>query len=479
MAHFDLIIIGTGSGNTIANRNFHHKSVAIIEQGTFGGTCSNFGCIPTKMMVHPANVARQVKESSRVSVNSTFDGTDWADLQRRIFTERIDPIAASGEEYRRGPRTPNVTFFHGTGRFTGPRTVTVDNFDPNVSSPDADPAELTADNIVIATGGRPFIPDVIADSGVDYRTNLDIMRVPELPKKLTILGGGVVAVEFAHVFSALGSEVTIINRSPLLRQQDATLVHAFNDIAAEQWTVHTNREVTAVREEGDQSVLTLDDGTEVISDVLLVALGRVPNSDTLDVAAAGVQVDDKGYVVIDDYARTTAEGVWALGDAVTPLLLKHVANNDARVIGHNILHPDDLRTVKRDAVPAGIFTYPSIATLGATEEEAQAVASEKNTEITTYTQRYADVAYGWAMEDTTGFCKVIADKNSGQLLGATIMGPEASTLIQILTSAMSFGIDVREFAKNQYWPHPGLSEVVENALLGLEFSGEATANVRP
>lgn len=476
--HFDLIILGTGSGNTIPTVAFKDKKIAIVERGTFGGTCINVGCIPTKMFVYTADVAREFADSQRLSLTGELKNVDWQDIQRRIFADRIDPIAEAGEEYRRGPKTPNITFISGNATFTGERSLDVSLSDAN-SSPST--ISLTADDIVVATGSRSFIPDVIKDSGVRYRTNADIMRLEKLPESLTILGGGIIAAEFAHVFSALGTKVTVINRSPeLLKNLDSTVVERFNKRAKEQWTNILGASFTDFRENADGSiVVTLDNGQEVVSDELLVALGRVPNSDELNVDAAGVETDDKGSIIVDDYARTTAPGVWALGDASNKFQLKHVANNEARVIQHNLLHPDDMKMLNHEFVPSGIFTFPQIATVGMTEAEARDYEKETGHAITVKVQDYSDVAYGWAMEERDTFCKLIADAETGKLLGAHLMGPQATTLIQQLITVLVFDLDVRLVARNQYWPHPSLSEVVENALLGLEFQSEAPEDLRP
>ena len=188
-----------------------------------------------------------------------------------------------------------------------------------------------------------------------------------------------------------------------------------------------------------------------------------------------MKVDHRGVIEVNEFGQASAEGVWALGDVANHLQLKHVANAEARVIAYNLLHPEDLRAVSHEVVPSGIFTHPQIGVVGLTEEEARGQYEH----ITVKTQKYADVAYGWAMEDHTGLCKVIADANSGKIVGAHVMGPQAASLIQLFVTFITFGIDARVAAKNQYWPHPALSEVVENALLGLEFNNPAPATIQP
>lgn len=477
--HFDLIIVGTGSGNSIPNESNENKKIAIVEKGIFGGTCINVGCIPTKMFVYTADVAREVNDLKRLSLDGKLTDVDWKGLQQRIFGDRIDPISEGGKEYRRGDRTPNITLFDGTASFSGPRTLTIaTNVDSaNTTSAEAgDTVTITGDQIVLATGGRPFIPDVIADSGVPYHTNNDIMRLDKLPDSLIIMGGGIIAVEFAHIFSGLGTKVTVINRSPnVLRKLDETVVERFNAVAKEQWTNKLGVDVTGARHEGGQVILSLSDDSEVAGDELLVALGRTKNSDLLNPQAGGVDIADNGRIIVDEYGRTSAEGVWALGDAANDIELKHVANAEQRVISHNLAHPDDLRTFNHRFVPSGIFTHPQIGVVGMTEAEAR----DKVENVTVKVQEYSDVAYGWAMEDSTGFCKLIADADSGKLLGAHIMGPQATTLLQLAVTMLNFDIDVRLMAKNQYWPHPALSELFENALLGLEFNSPNPDGMNP
>lgn len=454
MQHFDLVIIGAGSGNSIPSPDFDDKSIAIVEKGRFGGTCMNVGCIPTKMYVYAADVADAARDSSRLSLHTSYQGVDWSALVDRVFTKRIDKIAESGEAYRRSDtETPNITVFDQHARFTGPKTLLVDD------------EEISGDQIVIATGARPVIPEAIANSGVAYHTNEDIMRLPKQPESMVIVGGGFIATEFAHVFEALGTRVTVVNRSPLLRNLDEDLSTRFNELVRERFDVRLGRTVSSASE-GDEGVtLTLDNGDTVTAEALLVATGRKPNGDLMDLDKAGVEMHQDGRVKVDQYGRTTAPGVWALGDVSSPYQLKHVANAETRTVQHNLLHPDDLQEMPHKLVPSAIFTHPQIATVGLTEAQAR----EQGHDVTVKVQNYGDVAFGWAMEDTTGIVKLIADKTTGRLLGAHYMGPQASTLIQQMITVMAYDLDVRHLARNQYWIHPALPEVTENALLGLEF----------
>ncbi len=458
MTHYDLAIIGTGSGNTILDERYADMAVAICEQNVFGGTCLNVGCIPTKMFVYAAEIAESADDSTRFGVDARVGGVRWPDIVSRIFG-RIDPLALSGENFRRS--SPNVTVYDRHVRFgqsrNGHHTLRVDGGE-----------EFTAEKVVIAAGSRAVVPKEIADSQVPYHTSDTIMRIPELPRHLVIVGGGYVATEFAHIFSSLGSHVSLVIRgSALLRGHDDTIMMRFTDIAAKKWEIHTHRRIVDAHEVGDEVEVICEDGSAVRGDALLVATGRAPNGDLLDAEAAGVEVTGGGRVRVDEYQRTSARGIFALGDVSSDYQLKHVANHEARVVRHNLLQEwddtDALVASDHRFVPSAVFTDPQIASVGLTENGARAQGYRIKVKV----QDYSDVAYGWAMEDTTGIAKVIVDDETGLILGAHLMGHQASSLIQPIVQAMSFGLGAQDMARGQYWIHPALPEVIENALLAL------------
>ena len=383
-------------------------------------------------------------------------------MRDRVFG-RIDPISEGGRRYR--AEGPNTTAYLGHARFTGDRTLTV-------ALGDGREETLTADQVVVAAGAHPVVPDVVTESGVPFHTSDTVMRIDALPERLAIIGGGFIAAEMAHVFASFGVHVTILARSSvLLRHLDSEIAQRFTDLAREQWDVRTGTNVVRVeRGAGGAGVrLHLDSTAVVDADLLLVATGRQPNTAELGADAGGLQLLDDGRIEVDDHGRTSAPGVWALGDVSAPYQLKHVANAEARTIAHNLAHPDDLRRLPLEHVPSGVFSHPQIATVGLTEQEC----IEQGRAHVTYVQAYGDTAYGWAMEDTTGVCKLIADPTTGLLLGAHLMGPQATSLIQPLVQGMAFGTSVHDLARGQYWIHPALAEVVENALLGLKVDGPA------
>jgi mycothione reductase len=451
--HFDLAIIGSGSGNAVVTPELDDWDVAIIEEGTFGGTCINVGCIPTKMYVYPADLAEGANEAGRLGVDAHVDRVRWADMRDRIFG-RIDPISADGRAYRRDGR--NTTLFEAHAEFADEHTL-------RLSSGES----ITADRVVIAAGSRATVPDVVRDSGVRYYTSDDVMRIDAVPPRVAILGGGYIAAEFAHIFSAFGAQVTLVLRGDrLTKHLDADIAAAFTTEIRKRVEVRRGFDLCAVHMEDESVCMTPDDGHKLEADLLLVATGRVSNGDRLNLAAAGIAAHDDGRVKVDSNQRTSVPHIWALGDVSSDYQLKHVANHEARVVAHNLAHPDDLIESDHRYVPAAVFTRPQLAGVGLTEAQAAA----RGLPYVTALQHYGSTAYGWAMEDTTSLCKLLADPATGLLLGAHLMGEQAATLIQPLVQAMSFGLGVRDMANKQYWIHPALTEVVENALLALDFS---------
>jgi mycothione reductase len=452
--HYDLAIIGSGSGNTIVDEAFAGWRVAILERGVFGGTCLNRGCIPTKMFVYPADLAADAARGARLGVDTRFDRAHWREIRDRVFG-RIDPISAAGRDWR-ATGSADVTLYEGHARFVDARTLETGTGET-----------ITADRVVLAAGSHPTLPEIDGLADVPHHTSDTVMRIDELPDRVLIIGGGFVAAEFAHVFGSFGSRVTLVNRSgALLRHEDQDISSRFTELAQQQWDVRLHSEVRKLeRYDGGLRAFLDQDGREstLEFDTLLVATGRAANTADLGLDRAGVRLDPTGLVLVDEQQRTSADGIWALGDVSNRYQLKHVSNHEARVVRHNLLHPDAPITARHEHVPSAVFSDPQVASVGLTEAEARA----RGLRFVTARQDYADTAYGWAMEDTTSFAKLLASPDTGLLLGAHVLGPQASNLIQPLVQAISLGQTVRQVAEDQYWIHPAMMEVVENALLGL------------
>ena len=448
MPHHDLLIIGAGSGNSVIGPEHDDWDIAIAEPWLFGGTCMNRGCIPSKMLVHAADLAMAARHAPALGAHTTFERADWPAIRDRIFG-RIDPIAVAGLEYRHG--LDNVTVYGTEARFTGDRSFEIG----------AHP--VTAARVVLAAGARSVVPDLPGLADTPFHTSDSIMRIDDLPDHLVILGGGFIALELAHIFHGLGSRVTILYRGDLLlRRADEDIRRRITDVYADRLDLRLQTEVERVQHDGAFR-FELSDGSTLAAAALLVATGRQPNSDRLDVAAGGVDVDHGGYVTTDEFLHTSAKGVWALGDITNPAQLKHTANAEARVVARNLVAPDDPLPINRSLTPAAVFCHPQIGSVGPTEAELLADGRPFLRSV----RNYADTAYGWAMEDTTGFVKLLADPETRLLLGAHLIGPQAPTLVQQLIQGMAHGRTGDQMALGQLYILPAMPEVLEQALLEL------------
>jgi mycothione reductase len=449
--HYDLVIVGAGSGNTLRASQFAGWRIAVVESGRFGGTCLNRGCIPSKMLVYTADVAQTVRKAGRFGIGAQWTGADWPAIRDRVFG-RIDQLPGKAIAHR---RKQGIDVFSGQARFTDAKTLRVGD------------EEITADRFVLATGSRPKVPDIPGLSGIPYHTSDTVMRLDRLPASMAVLGGGFIAAEMGHLFGSLGTAVTIIERGhQMLSRHDADISARFTDIYRERFDLRLNSEVQRVSAAGGGVRLDLatpPGPQQAQAEVLLLATGRRPNNDLLDVAAAGIEVDAHGHVRTDDTLQTTVPGIWALGDLANHFQLKHMANAEARIVWHNIGHPDQPRKAAFPVVPAAVFADPQVASAGVTEQALQATGRQYIAAV----RPYSDTAYGWALQDTTGFVKLLADPATRLLLGAHIIGPQASILIQPLVQAMCLGNTVDEVASGVLYIHPALTEVVEQALLEL------------
>ena len=461
MRHFDLCVIGSGSGNSVVDEEMDGWSVALVEGGTFGGTCLNVGCIPTKMYVYPADLASSPAQAKLLGVDLDLSDVRWPDIRDRIFG-RIDHISETGRDWRAG--RPNVTLFEQHARFVGDHRL-------ELQARGDRPAEtITADRFVIAAGSRAVIPPIPGLDTVTYETSNTIMRIAAPPRSLVVVGGGYIGAELAHVFASFGTQVTIVARTAtMLPRSDTQVAERFTELLRRKVDLRTCTTVERVRPRTSGAGVVLstrnDDGValEVEADMLLLATGRISNADTLALETTGVELDLAGRVVVDAQQRAGAPGFFALGDVSSHYQLKHVANHEARVVRHNLLHPDAMVASNHRHVPHAVFSDPQVAAVGLTEEEA----AGRGLDYAVGIRDYGSTAYGWAMGDEDHFVKLVGERGTGRLLGAHLIGPQASSLIQPLIQAMSFGLPAHAMARGQYWIHPAMAEVVENALLAL------------
>lgn len=460
MRHFDLVVIGAGSGNSLPGPALASERILIIDDGEhFGGTCLNVGCIPTKMFVHPAELAHEITHA-REALGAEHGEIryDWRGIRDRVFG-RIDEISQGGERYRDSGE-PNVSLLRERVRMVGPRELVT-----------ASGERITAERLVIATGSRPRELEALP-IGDRIHTNDTILRLEEQPARLAVIGGGAIACEFAAMFAGLGTEVIQIHRSELLRGMDDEVRERFTTDAARRWELRLGVEVRTSTVTSNGVTLELTDGSRVEVDRVLVAAGRIPNTDTLGTRDLGFDHHDNGALCVDEQQRVLADGevvsgLWAIGDSANTSQLKHVANHEARVAKQSILHElgrAQAPTGTLGPIPLVVFSSPQIASFGLTLDAARKAGHD----AVEARCDYGATAWGWALADEGHFAKIVAERGSGTLLGAHIVGPDAGILIQPLVQAASFGQSVHGLARGQYWPHPAATEIIENALLTLE-----------
>lgn len=452
MTAFDMIVIGSGSGLEVSSEAADRGlKVAVIEPGPFGGTCLNRGCIPSKMLIHSADVVQTVQRAGLFGIKAQVSEIDWGFIVKRVV-DTIDADAAAVEQGNRD--NPNITVFKDAARFVGPKTVEVAG------------ERITAENIVIAAGTRPRVPGIEGLSDVPFITSDEALRLPKQPRRLIIYGGGFIAAELAHFFGSLGADVTIVYRgSRLLRKEDDDVSARFTEVYGRRFDTVLNSAIQRVHRQGDEIVVeTGSDGVKrrIIADALLLAAGRVPNTDALDVTKAGVTVDANGFVKTDEYLETEVPGIWALGDIVGRYLLKHSANLEAAHMAHNVFNPESKVAVDYHAMPQAVFASPQVGSVGLTER----AAIERGIPYAAGRSNYYDTAYGSSIEDRDGFVKVMVHAETGEVLGGHIIGSEASILIQEIANAMRLRLTADAFTQAIY-VHPALPEVVQRAFSAI------------
>ncbi len=454
MRSFDVIVIGSGSGLEVSSEAAQRGlSVAVVEQGPFGGTCLNRGCIPSKMLIHCADVIESIRRSELFGIKARVDAVDWGFIISRAF-EQIDAEARAIEEANR--QAANITVYKGRGRFIGRKTLEVTG------------ERISADTIVIAAGSRPSIPDIPGLRQVPYITSDEALRLPEQPRRLAIVGGGYIAAEMAHFFGSLGTEVTIVHRRPLLlREEDQQVARRFTEVYQRRFNMLLGAQVSRAYLQGSDIALEIalgDHTAAVVADALLLATGRIPNTDLLEVTHTGIEVDPRGFVKTDEYLETSVPDIWALGDIVGKYLLKHSANLEAAYVAHNIFSPDRKVAIDYHAMPHAIFASPQVASVGLTEQAAK----ERGIPYVAATYDYHDTAYGSSIEDRDGFVKALAHPETREILGCHIIGSEASMLIQEAANAMRLRLTTDAITQSIY-VHPALPEVVQRAFGALQL----------
>ncbi len=450
MKEFDLIAIGSGAGLRVASKAaMRGMRVALVSLGPLGGTCLNTGCIPSKILIQPADMARSIQRACRLGIDARLEGVDYPFIMNRMrsyISEKRKLLEEMVES------STDITLFKEAAEFTGDLTMRVGE------------RIITAPRIVIGTGASPMIPPIPGLTEAGYLDNASLLALEKLPNDLVIIGGGYVGCEYAHFFSAMGSRVVLLGRSPeILDTEEPEISSIVRKALSRYMEVRTGQEVV--------SVDLMKDGRKIVSaksrldgairkfeagDVL-VAAGRTPNSDLLKPEATGVRTDAHGWILANEYLETTKPGIWAIGDAIGRNMFRHTANYEADLVVRNIF--DGRQKADFHAVPHAIFTYPEVAAVGMKEAEASA----QGLKILVGIARYSETAMGAAMAEDDGMVKAIVEEGSRKVLGCSVVGPEASSLIQQIVYLMNTDRqDMMPMIRSQVI-HPTLSEVLIKA----------------
>ncbi|NLI73836.1 MAG: dihydrolipoyl dehydrogenase [Euryarchaeota archaeon] len=458
MENYDLIVIGSGAGlNIVSSAVSSGMKVALAENGPMGGTCLNRGCIPSKMWIYPADVVRQIEDGARVGIEAKLEKMDFELVRQRTWDSVLKERNAIDKAIK---EDPDVTSIRDIVRFVGEKTL------------EASDRTISAPRIVIASGARSIIPPITGLEDVDYQTSETIFNIETLPKSLIIIGGGYKGCEFGHFFSAFGSDVTILQRNPrLLSNEEPEISSAVMRKLGKHVKIRTAHDAQEIRKNnGKIEVIShdkvKDEDIHDEAEMLLLVAGVKSNADWLDTATTGVELDDRGYIKVNEYLETTAPGIWALGDIIGRYMFRHTANYESQLAWHNMMS-DHKASLDEHAVPHAVYTYPTVGSVGLTEDE---IKREKLKYLVGYSF-YSQVARGTAMANDHGVVKILVEAETRRILGAHIAGPEADQLVQqvvYLMNAEDGGY--MPMARSQV-THPSLSEVVVRAFSALDEPG--------
>jgi pyruvate/2-oxoglutarate dehydrogenase complex dihydrolipoamide dehydrogenase (E3) component len=447
--HFDAVIIGTGQGGDPLARAYAGagKKTAIIERADVGGSCINFGCTPTKTMVHCAKVARMVSQAQEYGVKAQFEGIDFKkirDLKRGIVEE------FRSETEKGILAVKGLELIYGQAKFVGKRKL-------EIALKKGGTRSITATEIFINTGLRPLLPPIPGLDKVPFLTNKSIMELDDLPEHLVILGAGYIGLEFGQMFRRFGSRVTIVEHGNRL------LPHEDPDIAAEVVKILKGEgidiqvDTLVTQVSGGTGAITLSMSKGAIKGTaLLLATGQTPNTQDLGAETAGIKLDERGYVKTNGRLATSAKGVYALGDVKGGPAFTHISYDDFRVLKSNLLDGKK-RTIKNRPVPYVMFIDPELGRIGLNEVQAAAEGIEVDVAV----MRMSDVARADEMNEKQGFIKVLVDKKSKQILGASVLGVEGGEIMSMFELAMKAKLTLEDLDQ-MIFAHPTLAELLNN-----------------
>lgn len=451
MKTFDLIVIGAGAGLNVASEAaIQGLKIAIIEEGPMGGTCLNRGCIPSKIVIHSADVVDTIKNSQLFGISSIIKKIDFNKIIARASCT-VDADAESIEKAVKKGRNP--TLFKGRGKFVGDKILEVNG------------QKIKGKKVLIAAGAHTFIPLIEGLDKIPFVTSKEALRQTKLPKSMIIIGGGYIGVELGNFYAALGCKVTMVQRGPLLiSREDKDVAKLYTNLAKKRFNLLTNAAAVKVEKKFGKAIVHVKQGKKihkVKAEKLFLATGVKPNSDTLDLEKTGVKVNIRGFIEVDKFMETNVKNVWALGDIVGNYMFRHSANLEADYVSNNILRGK--KAVDYFPMPHVVFSNPQIAGVGLTEQEA--IEQKKNFVIGV--EYYKNTGMGEALQEKDGFVKFIVEKKSRRILGCHLIGPHASILLHEVVVAMKSKENALDLIRNTVHVHPALNEVVQRAALNV------------
>lgn len=456
---YDLIIIGTGSAMSIVTRVLHespHLDVAVIENEDPGGICLTRGCIPSKMLLYPAELVDHIREAKKFGIDAKVDDIDFSHIMKRM---RKHTKGESKNIEKNLQRSHDIDFYQGTARFVEDYTIVIND------------NTIEGRKIIIGSGSRNIKPPIENLEKVGYLTSKTVLDINELPESITVIGGGYIGAEYGYFLSMMGADVTIVGRVPqFVPSEEIHISEVLEKKLSEHIDIYTRYEAVKVAQKADQKGVLAKkvdpehEGKEKLkfkSEEIFLAAGRRSNSDLLLPEKSGIKTDEEGWIKVDKTLETSKDNIWALGDATGDHMFKHVANHEAEVVYHNAFG-EGVMEVDYHAVPHAIFTYPQVASVGLKEEEAK-----ENHDILVGNYPYEQTAKGSAMKVEDYFVKVIVEQETYKILGAHIVGPQASVLIQEIVNLMYTESQSAIPIYRGMHIHPSLSEVVQRAFSNL------------
>jgi len=448
---YEVIVIGAGVGLNVTFKAVSSGlRVALIDKGNLGGTCLNLGCVPSKVLIFPADRIVEIREAEKLGIHANITRIDLSAIMARMKrTIRL------GQKYivKAIKDSENLDFYNEKAYFVDEYTLKIKN------------QTVRGKKIFIGSGSRPLIPPIKGLENVDYLTNESVLKVKKAPKSIIVVGGGYIASEYAHFFDAIGARVTVLEMAErLIAGEEPEISNLLKKELSRRMEILTNAAALEVKKNkyGFTVLVKVKNKPteEIMAEKIMIATGRKSNADFLKVENSGIETDSSNYIKVNDYLETNKRNIWAFGDAIGKQMFTHAGDKEAEIAWHNATSGKKIR-MDFMSIPYAIFTHPQVASVGLTEAEAR-----KDHEILVGRAKYSDIVAGDTMVEKDGFAKAIVEKKTGKILGFHVIGPYASHIIQEVVNAV-VNKNTVDYITNSMHTFPSLSELIPQALDNL------------